>query len=167
VPVGSVSPVVGGRTLSPPPAPKAIVHVSPPSATPVLDVDHEEDASLWFRRVDDVLGPVTVLGMVERALHEELHLVSAEEPTSLKEDACDPSWRAAMVEELHSIKENKTWERTSLPTGHRPIGLKWVYKAKRDEQGNIVKHKARLIAKGYVQKQGIDYEEAFTLMARM
>ncbi|KAF0906244.1 hypothetical protein E2562_009249 [Oryza meyeriana var. granulata] len=48
-----------------------------------------------------------------------------------------------------------------------PIGLKWVYKLKRDEQGAVVKHKARIIAKGYIQQQGIDYDEVFAPVARM
>jgi hypothetical protein len=56
-----------------------------------------------------------------------------------------------MVEELQSIEENETWQLASLPADHRAIDLKWVYKAKRDEQGCVVKHKARLVVKGYVQ----------------
>jgi hypothetical protein len=55
----------------------------------------------------------------------------------------------------------------SLPLGHKAIGLKWIFKMKRDEKGEIIKHKARLVARGYVQKQGIDYDEVFTPVARM
>jgi hypothetical protein len=72
-----------------------------------------------------------------------------------------------MVEELRSIEENGTWTPVELPANQRPIGLKWVFKAKKDEQGRVVKHKVRLVAKGYVQKQGIDFEEMFTPVARM
>jgi hypothetical protein len=54
-----------------------------------------------------------------------------------------------------------------LPRGHRPIGVKWVFKLKRDELGEVIKHKARLVAKGYVQRQGIDFEEVFAPVARM
>jgi hypothetical protein len=61
-----------------------------------------------------------------------------------------------MIEELQSIKENKTWSLVTLPKGHRPIGLKWVYKLKHDEKGDIIKHKARLVAKGYVQRHGVE-----------
>jgi hypothetical protein len=53
-----------------------------------------------------------------------------------------------MADELRSIEENETWEVYELPPGHRSIGLKWVFKAKKDEHD--VKHKARLIMKGHV-----------------
>jgi hypothetical protein len=134
---------------------------------PDLDIDHEEDAPLRFRRIDNVLGPAAVPGLAERQFMEELHSVSAEEPATLEEAATDPSWRAAMVEELRSIEENGTWTPVELPANQRPIGLKWVFKAKKDEQGRVVKHKARLVAKGYMQKQGIDFEEVFAPVARM
>ncbi|KAF8719973.1 hypothetical protein HU200_024743 [Digitaria exilis] len=55
----------------------------------------------------------------------------------------------------------------SLPAGHRPIGLKWVYKVKKNAAGEVVKHKARLVAKGYVQQPGVDYDEAFAPVARI
>ena len=53
------------------------------------------------------------------------------------------------------------------PLGCRPISLKWVYKVKRDEHGAIVQHKARLIARGFVQREGIDIEEVFALVVHM
>jgi hypothetical protein len=56
--------------------------------------------------------------------------------------------RQAMIDELKSIEDNGTWELTSLPAGQQAIGLKWVYKVERDEAGNIVRHKAQLVAKG-------------------
>jgi len=51
--------------------------------------------------------------------------------------------------------------------GHRPITLKWVFKLKKDEQGVVIKHKARLVARGFVQQEGIDYDDAFAPVARM
>ena len=70
-----------------------------------------------------------------------------------------------MLEELRSIEENKTWTLTDLPAGHKAIGLKWVFKLKRDANDNVLKHKACLIAKGYVQRPGIDLDEVFASVA--
>ena len=55
-----------------------------------------------------------------------------------------------MLEEMKAIEENETWQLVDPPPGCRPISLKWVYKVKRDELGAIVKHKARLVARGFV-----------------
>ena len=62
---------------------------------------------------------------------------------------------------------NETWELVDPPPRYRPINLKWVYKVKRDEHRAIVKHKARLIARGFVQCEVINFEEVFAPVARM
>jgi hypothetical protein len=72
-----------------------------------------------------------------------------------------------MEEELRAIEENCTWTLTELPPGRRAIGLKWVFKVKRNEHGAVVRHKARLVVKGYAQRHGIDYDEVFAPVARM
>ena len=72
-----------------------------------------------------------------------------------------------MEEELRSIEENRTWTLTELPQGRRAIGLKWVFKVKRDEYGVVVRNKAQLVVKGYAQRHGIDYDEVFAPVARM
>ena len=65
-----------------------------------------------------------------------------------------------MLEEMKAILENETWELIDPPPGCRSISLKWVYKVRRDELGAIVKHKVCLIARGFVQCEGIDFEES-------
>jgi hypothetical protein len=134
---------------------------------PNLDSDHNDDTPLRFHRLDDVLGPSAVPGLVEHKLAEELHTVSVEEPVSLEEVARDTSLHAAMVEELRSIEENGTCVPVDPPSNQWPIGLKWVYKAKRDEYGHVIKHKAWLIVKGYVHRQGINFEEVLALVAHI
>jgi hypothetical protein len=74
-----------------PPALEGAEFVSPPDVEPDLDADHDDQAPLRFCRLDDALGPTLVTGQVERVFHEELHAVSAEEPTSLEEAARHPS----------------------------------------------------------------------------
>ena len=59
-------------------------------------------------------------------------------------------WQQTMLEELSVIEKNGAWEFAKLPKGHRAIGLKWVYKFKRNLDGEIVRYKACLVAKGFV-----------------
>jgi len=68
---------------------------------------------------------------------------------------------------MNDIERNNTWELTDLPTGAKKIGVKWVYKTKLKENIEMDKFKARLVDKGYVQQQGIDYTEVFAPMTRM
>jgi hypothetical protein len=72
-----------------------------------------------------------------------------------------------MRSEMDAVEKNRTWELADLPRGHSAITLKWVFKLKRDECGVIIKHKARLVARGFVQREGIDFDDTFAPMARM
>jgi hypothetical protein len=72
-----------------------------------------------------------------------------------------------MLEEMVAIEKNKTWELVDLLIGCPLLGLKWVYKVKHDEQWAMVRHKARLITKGFMQREGIDFEEVFVPVTRM
>ena len=65
------------------------------------------------------------------------------------------------------IKKNDTWELASLPKGHKAIGVKWVYRAKKNAKGEVKRLKARLVAKGYSQRVGIDYDEVFAPVAQL
>jgi transposase InsO family protein len=77
------------------------------------------------------------------------------------EDAIEGSegeeWKKAMDEEIGSLEKMGTWRLEELPADRRPIGCRWVYAKKRDEHGNVVKFKARLVAQGFSQKPGTDY----------
>lgn len=75
-------------------------------------------------------------------------------------------WKIAMNEELESIKNNGTWTLTDLPSNRKSIGSKWVFKVKLGENGNVVRYKARLVAQGFTQKFGVDYDEVFAPVAR-
>jgi Reverse transcriptase (RNA-dependent DNA polymerase) len=75
-------------------------------------------------------------------------------------------WEKAMNEEIDSLEKNKTWEVCKLPDGKKAIGSKWVFKTKLDANGNVVRRKARAVAKGFSQKFGVDYDEVFAPVAR-
>ncbi|GKA99475.1 reverse transcriptase domain-containing protein [Tanacetum coccineum] len=73
----------------------------------------------------------------------------------------DPSWVEAMQEELLQFKLQKVWILVDLPKGKRPISLKWIFKNKTDERGIVIRNKARLVAQGHTQEEGIDYDDVF------
>ncbi|GJS33906.1 retrovirus-related pol polyprotein from transposon TNT 1-94 [Tanacetum coccineum] len=78
-----------------------------------------------------------------------------------------PSWIEAMQEELLQFKLQEVWTLVDLPNGKRAIGTKWVFRNKKDERGIVIKNKARLVAQGYTQEEGIDYDEVFAPVARI
>jgi hypothetical protein len=72
-----------------------------------------------------------------------------------------------MHEELENFERNQVWELVEPPPNFKPIGTKWVWKNKEEENGEVVRNKSRLFAQGYSQKEGIDYEETFAPVARL
>jgi hypothetical protein len=72
-----------------------------------------------------------------------------------------------MQEEMASIEGNQTWVLCDHSPGRRVISLKWVFKVKRDEKGDVAKYKARFVMKGYEHRRGIDYDEVFAPVARL
>ncbi|GJR30257.1 putative ribonuclease H-like domain-containing protein [Tanacetum coccineum] len=93
--------------------------------------------------------------------------LSQEEPKKISEALQDDSWVQAMQEELLQFKLQQVWVLVDLPHGMKVIGTKWVYRNKRDERGVVVRNKARLVAQGYTQEEGIDYDEVFAPVARI
>lgn len=75
-------------------------------------------------------------------------------------------WIDAMQSEIDSLKKNDTWELSELPNGREAIDCKWIYKQKMDAKGNLIRYKARLVARGFTQKYGTDYDEVFAPVAR-
>eukprot|EP00268_Persea_americana_P066488 TRINITY_DN9059_c1_g1_i12.p1 TRINITY_DN9059_c1_g1~~TRINITY_DN9059_c1_g1_i12.p1 ORF type:complete len:238 (-),score=67.70 TRINITY_DN9059_c1_g1_i12:459-1172(-) len=71
------------------------------------------------------------------------------DPITYTEAVKEEKWREAMDNEIKSIEKNQTWELTDLPKGKKTIGVKWVFRTKLNEKGEVDKHKARLVAMGY------------------
>ncbi|GJY06338.1 putative ribonuclease H-like domain-containing protein [Tanacetum coccineum] len=94
-------------------------------------------------------------------------LLSQEEPKKVIQALKDPRWIESMQEELLQFKLQQVWTLVDLPNGKRAIGTKWVYRNKKDKRGIVIKNKARLVAQGYTQEEGIDYDEVFDPVARI
>nr|GEX93053.1 ribonuclease H-like domain-containing protein [Tanacetum cinerariifolium] len=89
------------------------------------------------------------------------------EPSSFKEASKDVNWINDMNNEMRALYENNTWELVDLPYGRKPIGSRRVYKIKYMSTGEIERYKAIVVAKGYNQKEGIDYDETFSHVVKM
>ncbi|KAI3782063.1 hypothetical protein L2E82_12095 [Cichorium intybus] len=131
-----------------------------------LDIDrstYDDTPFQGFRSLQDVLSRIQ---QMEDYQDDEL-MFAGEEPTTFIEAENHQDWKDAMKRELDSIERNHTWVLTDLPKGQKPIGLKWVFKLKKDASGKFTTHKARIVAKGYVQRKGIDFDEVFAPVARL
>ncbi|GKF85817.1 putative ribonuclease H-like domain-containing protein, partial [Tanacetum coccineum] len=89
------------------------------------------------------------------------------EPTSIAKALSDSSWVEAMQEELIQFKLQQVWILVDLPHRKKAIGRKWVFRNKKDERGIMIRNKAKLVAQGHTQEEGIDYEEVFAPVARI
>ncbi|GKA71563.1 retrovirus-related pol polyprotein from transposon TNT 1-94 [Tanacetum coccineum] len=93
--------------------------------------------------------------------------LSSVKPKSYKEALIESCWIEAMQEELNEFEHLEVWELVPHPDRVMIITLKWIYKVKLDELGGVLKNKARLVARGYRQEEGIDFKESFALVARL
>jgi hypothetical protein len=92
----------------------------------------------------------------------DLNLSTNFEPTSFEEATSHDEWKESMQKEYDALIKNGTWKLVDPPFRTKPIGCKWVFKNKYKSDGSLDKHKARLVEKGFAQKEGIDYEETFS-----
>ncbi|GKB26871.1 putative ribonuclease H-like domain-containing protein [Tanacetum coccineum] len=89
------------------------------------------------------------------------------EPSTVAQALEDPGWVDAMQEEMQQFLNQNVWKLVPLPEGKTAIGTKWILKNKRDARGIVVRNKARLVAQGHRQEEGIDYDEVFAPVARI
>ena len=89
-----------------------------------------------------------------------------QEPTNFEEAVQKKKWVEAMTEEYQSIIKNDVWDIVPRPEGKSIVSSKLIYKVKHAADGSIEKYKARFVARGFSQKEGIDYEKKFAPVAR-
>ncbi|KMQ85183.1 lectin receptor kinase [Lasius niger] len=158
------------------------------TTAPIIETENDQQASeddedQQYESKSDVLSESKVKTPrenIQRQLRDrnklkapkrlEMNLVEKGEPVSYEEAIKGPEgekWKEAINEELDAMEKNSTWTVVkNLPKGRRPISAKWIFKKKLDEEGNVVRYKARLVARGYSQREGIDYEETFAPVVR-
>jgi len=117
-----------------------------------------------------ILGQKEVGVQTKRTITEAssyLALLSSIEQQNVHEACKDECWVKDMNEELEQIEKNNTWELVPRPHDKNVIGTKWIFKNKLNENGEVIRNKARLVCKGYAQQEGIDFEENFAPIAKL
>ncbi|GJR74175.1 putative ribonuclease H-like domain-containing protein [Tanacetum coccineum] len=160
--VVNVSPIPTSRIHSS--HPKALILGDPTSAVQTRSKLHKSSGAHAF---------VSYVQKQRRNNHKDFQhclfacFLSQHEPKKISEALEDESWVDAMQEELLQFEIQKVWVLVDLPYGKKAIGTKWVYRNKKDERGVVVRNKARLVAQGHRQEEGIDYDEVFAPVARL
>lgn len=116
---------------------------SPPYDPTMFD---DADDAHRYCHIPDLLNQ----GAADPEEAKQLLLMREGEPVTFTEDEPPADWRAAMTEEMASIEAKEKWPLCDLPVSHWLIGLKWVFKEKRNAASEVIKHKAHLVAKGFM-----------------
>ncbi|KAI3714876.1 hypothetical protein L6452_21836 [Arctium lappa] len=147
----------------------------PTSESPIIsedlfNVDAHAPAKRWTKNhpIDQILSDPDAYIQTRRSSINICLFVNFLSLLELKknDDALrDPNWINSMQEELTEFERNKVWNLVPRPYDKTVIGTKWVYRNKLDENGIVTRNKARLVAQGYRQEEGMDYDETFALVA--
>ncbi|GJV57611.1 retrovirus-related pol polyprotein from transposon TNT 1-94 [Tanacetum coccineum] len=143
----------------------------------IVHPDHQisKHNSKWTKDhpLENIIGELARPVSTRLQLHEQAlfcyydAFLTAVEPKTYKDALTQSCWIEAMQEELNEFERLGVWELVPRPDKVMVITLKWIYKVKLDELGGILKNKARLVARGYRQEEGIDFEESFASVARL
>jgi hypothetical protein len=172
-------------------APSTSATASPTPAPPIqgvnLDPIFEEEEAEGEEEEEDVEHPKlrqiiqrdhpidNIIGSIRRGVTTRSHLasfcqhysfVSPKEPTKIEDALKDPDWVLAMQEELNNFERNQVWSLVERPKTNI-IGTKWVFRNKQDENGVVTRNKARLVAQGFTQVEGLDFDETYAPVARL
>ena len=148
--------------------PKTITKIVLPPPPPMIthsrarELARTETSSYVSEPSTDVIPSVCMAHAFHTSIDEPLTVTEA-----MGRDDSWKDWKEAMESEFQSLIDNKTWELVPLPKGHKSIGCKWIFKIKYSSDGSVERYKARLVALGYLQKEGIDYTETFAPVAKM
>ena len=119
--------------------------------------------------LDSIIGDIS-RGVQTRSrlasFYEHFSFVLSIEPKKIDEALLDVDWVNPMREELNNFTRNQVWKLVERPKDHNVIGTKWVFRNKQDQDGIVVRNKARLVSQGYTQVEGLDFGETYAPVAR-
>ncbi|GJQ96332.1 putative ribonuclease H-like domain-containing protein [Tanacetum coccineum] len=159
-------------TMNVSPIPTTRIHKDHPKDQIIGDINSATQTRR-MTKISEELAMVSYIKKQRRTNHKDYQnclfacFLSQIEPKKVTQALTDPSWIEAMQDELLQFRLQKVWRLVDLPKGKHAIGTKWVYRNKKDERGIVVRNKARLVAQGYTQEEGIDYDEVFAPVARI
>ncbi|GJZ09263.1 putative ribonuclease H-like domain-containing protein [Tanacetum coccineum] len=149
------------------------IHTAHPQSQILGDPNTPVQTRSSLKKITEAHALVSYIQAQQRSNHKDQQhclfacFLSQSEPRKVSEALEDESWVEAMQEELLQFKLQQVWVLVDLPNGAKVIGTKWVYRNKKDERGVVVRNKARLVAQGHRQEEGIDYDEVFAPVARL
>ncbi|GJV40888.1 putative ribonuclease H-like domain-containing protein [Tanacetum coccineum] len=158
-------------TIQVSPNPTTRIHKDHPLDQVIGDFQPDTQTRNMLKNLEEYRFVSTTLK--QRTNHKDLQkclfacFLSHEEPKKVIHALEDPSWIEAMQEELLQFKLQEVWTLVDLPNGKMAIGTKWVFRNKKDERGIMIRNKVGLVAQGYTQEEGIDYDEVFAPVARI
>nr|GEU39012.1 hypothetical protein [Tanacetum cinerariifolium] len=153
------------------PIPSIIIHKDHPKEQIIGEVNSVIQTKKMAKQEE--AGLITFINKQRRINQKDFQnclfacFLSQIEPNKVTQALDDESWVEAIQEELLQFKLLNVWTLVDLPHGKRAIRIKWVYKNKRDQREIFVRNKVRLVAQGYRQEKGIDYDEDFAPIARI
>jgi hypothetical protein len=155
------------RDSTPPPSSSYVpfLVLSPAAGSPDSDPapSSPSESPTDIRRSTRVRAPSSHL----TDCHCYFALATLYEPHTYREASTNPLWQQAMANELDALHKTHTWDMTTLAPGKSAVGCKWVYKIKTRVDGSVERYKAHLVARGFTQEYGIDYEETFAPVVRL
>jgi hypothetical protein len=121
------------------------------------------------RRSERVTKPIEMYSPPD--FHSAFVLATTDDEPKLVREPIDSAegkpWKDAMVEEMESLYNNETWDLVKLPSGRNLVSNKWVFEKKMNAAGQVEKFKAQLVAKGYSQVEGVDFDDIFSPVAKL
>ncbi|RDX89133.1 putative mitochondrial protein, partial [Mucuna pruriens] len=137
----------------------------------IEDVTHDMPIALRKGKQSYVKYPISQFVCTDHlSIQHQSFIISIDTiktPILVQEALKDENWVQAMKEEMEALENNSTWEIVDKPKDKRDVGCRWIYTLNYKSDGILEQYKVRLIAKGYTQTYGIDYEETFSLVAKM